>query len=38
VVGPWWGGVVEVIVIWTVATEGYGNLLDMGVPAKTVLV
>ena len=32
VVGPWLSGVVEVIVIWTVATAGYENLLDTSVP------
>ena len=30
-VGPWLCRVVEVIVIWTVATQGYGNLLDASV-------
>ena len=29
--GPWLCGVVEVIVIWTVATQGYGKLLDASV-------
>jgi len=31
VVGPWLCRVVEVIVIWTVPTQGYGKLLDASV-------
>jgi len=30
-VGPWLCSVVEVIVLWTVAMQGYGNLLDASV-------